>query len=909
MNFTFLLIKIIDRIFWSSLVFFLILSCSKDVATPPKVFPGLLAPVSPPIELNVLTSVIGNGKITDSQENIKSGRSVTITATPDVHYRLKEWRGDCGSFDKNNLSISLKVTDHCFIVAVFEVIPYVIIAETYEGGSVSESRVLKNYNQKVSIVAKPQEGYVFGSWKTAEESSCPTLRDASNPIAEFYVIGDCSLIAIFLKSPRTITTTFITDSGEVIQTQEVEHGDQVDITASPEKHYKLKQWSGDCGDFSSDESTISFTAIKDCDLRVVFEKIPYTVSVNALEGGSVSETSELIKTVGEKVTIEAKPDRGFRFVQWRPSEDSICSIVESLFDPIITLTVEGNCGFEALFEEVQYTIMATAKTGGVVSPEMILAKEGESIIITAESNIGYVFDQWSISGLGCPQKLDNSVSTIEFIAEGNCQLEASFSLNTDSGLENSDIPSNPLYLDDNGITVKVKKELLDFATSLTEREGWIDYKDSRGRVEYIIVDDDTLRNLVDEGQNVENLCTTFVEDMSELISEKPNFNQDISSWDVSNVTTMQSMFYNASSFNQDIGMWDVSNVTNMQSMFFGASSFNQDVGNWNTSNVTTMRQMFRNAESFNQDIANWDLTRVISMRSMFNNAQRFNQDIGSWNVSNVRDMGWAFFDAESFNQNIGSWDVSNVTRMRSMFYNAAVFNQDIGSWSVGNVTDMRQMFSDAISFNIDIGSWNVGNVFTMYGMFQNATSFNQDISTWNVSSVANFGFMFYQAISFNQAIGSWDVSSATNMEAMFTGTLFNQDISSWDVSNVENMEAMFNGCRVFNQDIGSWDVSSVTNMKQMFSEAILFNQDIGSWDVSSVMDMRWLFKDASLFNQDISSWDVSNVINMYSMFWNANAFRYDLSEWNVKNVVDCRLFTSSDTIFTPPKFIISCNSE
>jgi surface protein len=153
------------------------------------------------------------------------------------------------------------------------------------------------------------------------------------------------------------------------------------------------------------------------------------------------------------------------------------------------------------------------------------------------------------------------------------------------------------------------------------------------------------------------------------------------------------LFQNKNQFNQDISSWDVSNVTALEAIFHGAANFNQDIGNWDVSSVTRMWDIFKGATSFNQDIGGWDVSSATNIAGMFHSAQAFNQDIGSWDVSSVTNMREMFFGATSFNKNIGAWDVSNVTSMSYLFYAATSFNQDLSGWCVTNFSSQPYRFS------------------------------------------------------------------------------------------------------------------------------------------------------------------------------------------------------------------------
>jgi Mycoplasma protein of unknown function, DUF285 len=108
---------------------------------------------------------------------------------------------------------------------------------------------------------------------------------------------------------------------------------------------------------------------------------------------------------------------------------------------------------------------------------------------------------------------------------------------------------------------------------------------------------------------------------------------------------MQAMFAYAESMDLVLSSWAVSRVMNMDSMFDGCTSFTgSGLETWMTSSATSMNFMFRyvTGNSLEQ-------SKMLVAHKEF--------------IAYTAECR----DAESFKGSIGAWDVSRVTGMQGMF--------------------------------------------------------------------------------------------------------------------------------------------------------------------------------------------------------------------------------------------------
>lgn len=189
----------------------------------------------------------------------------------------------------------------------------------------------------------------------------------------------------------------------------------------------------------------------------------------------------------------------------------------------------------------------------------------------------------------------------------------------------------------------------------------------------------------------------------------------------------------------DLSGFDTSAVTNMQSMFSECSSLQAlDLSKFDTSNVTSMACMFYQCRALKSlDLSSFDTSKVRSMRYMFSSFDMQELDLSKFNTSQVTDMAGMFEGCYEVKRiDLSSFDTSNVTNMSEMFLanNADI---DLSGFDTSKVVDMSSMFrQNHYRTNLDLSSFNTSNVQYINAMFNSSKSLEVlDLSGFDLGNV------------------------------------------------------------------------------------------------------------------------------------------------------------------------------
>ena len=197
------------------------------------------------------------------------------------------------------------------------------------------------------------------------------------------------------------------------------HGTTATLTATPATGCTFVNWTED-GDMVSDESTYTFTVMRDRALVANFTLNSYEITATANPTGSGTVAGTGTYDHGATATLTAEAATGYTFVNWMEN-DVIFST-----DPSITFTVTEARAFVANYSPNDYgiTVVCNPTEGGTVSGSGTFAY-GSTATLTAAAATGYTFANWTVNG-----EVVSTEPTYAFTVMGTQELVANFNPNT-----------------------------------------------------------------------------------------------------------------------------------------------------------------------------------------------------------------------------------------------------------------------------------------------------------------------------------------------------------------------------------------------------------------------------------------------------------------------------------------------
>lgn len=216
----------------------------------------------------------GRGKASANVKSAKAGDTITLTATPNSGYKLKEWKVTGGNVSIQNNQFTMPDSD-VKIKAIFEssatntpVLSHSIIV-TAANGSASASKKSSKAGGVVTLTATPNSGYHFKGWKVT--SGGVNIKDNrftmpnNDVVIEAIFEADAPASSAVARSITVITDGHGTASASK---KSAKAGETITLTATPNAGYRFKEWRVTSGSatvqnnqFTMPDRSVAFLAV------------------------------------------------------------------------------------------------------------------------------------------------------------------------------------------------------------------------------------------------------------------------------------------------------------------------------------------------------------------------------------------------------------------------------------------------------------------------------------------------------------------------------------------------------------------------------------------------------------------------------------------------------------------------
>ncbi len=168
-------------------------------------------------------------------------------------------------------------------------------------------------------------------------------------------------------------------------------GDTIAIEAFPNIGIEFLSWSD-----SITDNPRSVIVTQDSTFIAQFARIQYLIETQVIPEGTGVVTGGGSYYYGDTIQLEARPNHGFEFLTW--SDGST--------DNPRTIIVDGNQTFTANFgiRQCVVTTIASPEEGGIVLGGGTYSY-GDTILLVAQNNTGYVFKMWEDEVIENPRQI------------------------------------------------------------------------------------------------------------------------------------------------------------------------------------------------------------------------------------------------------------------------------------------------------------------------------------------------------------------------------------------------------------------------------------------------------------------------------------------------------------------------